>query len=78
MRIMTDKHTSALTLRGPARVPRRRHRGLLLRALDLLLTWQERANERRHLQQLDERMLRDLGLSRADVTSEASKPFWLV
>ena len=41
-----------------------------------LLLWQDRARQRAHLASLDDRMLRDIGLSRADVTGEASKPFW--
>lgn len=42
-----------------------------------LVTWQIRARERKHLASLDERMLRDVGLSRADIARESSKPFWL-
>lgn len=45
-------------------------------ALEALLTWQARANERAHLAALDDRMLRDIGLSRADVAQECAKPFW--
>ncbi len=44
--------------------------------IDLLLTWQERANQRFHLQQMSDHMLKDLGISRADVHLESSKPFW--
>ena len=46
------------------------------RAADLLLTWQQRARDRRQLESLSDHMLRDIGLSRADVLAEASKPFW--
>ena len=46
------------------------------RALRTLLTWQERDRQRRALAQLDARMLRDVGLSRADVAMELHKPFW--
>jgi uncharacterized protein YjiS (DUF1127 family) len=46
------------------------------RAVDLVLTWHERARQRRHLESLNDRMLRDIGLTRADVLAEASKPFW--
>ncbi|MGF1625144.1 MAG: DUF1127 domain-containing protein [Alphaproteobacteria bacterium] len=35
-----------------------------------------RHRARLHLQTLDDRMLKDLGLSRADVSRESSKPFW--
>jgi uncharacterized protein YjiS (DUF1127 family) len=50
--------------------------GAVGRAIDLLLTWQQRARDRRQLESLSDHMLRDIGLSRADVFAEASKPFW--
>jgi uncharacterized protein YjiS (DUF1127 family) len=43
---------------------------------DLILAWQERATERAHLAALDDRLLRDIGLSRSDVEREVSLPFW--
>ena len=46
------------------------------RAVDLLLIWQQRARDRRQLESLSDHMLRDIGLTRADVYAEASKPFW--
>jgi uncharacterized protein YjiS (DUF1127 family) len=42
----------------------------------VLGAWSERAYQRRVLSTLDERMLKDLGLTRADVEREATKPFW--
>ncbi len=44
--------------------------------VDRLLTWHRRSRDRLALGQLDEHMLHDIGLSRADVDHEASKPFW--
>ncbi|MDP6344866.1 MAG: DUF1127 domain-containing protein [Alphaproteobacteria bacterium] len=44
--------------------------------LRLLLAWQERAQQRHRLADLDDRTLQDLGLSRADVANECRKPFW--
>lgn len=41
-----------------------------------LLDWQERARQRRHLAQLDDHMLKDIGLTRVDVARETSKAFW--
>lgn len=38
--------------------------------------WYARAHERRALMELDERLLRDIGVTRADAEHEASKPFW--
>lgn len=58
---------------------RRRVSGLALwlrEVADLLLVWQERARQRRHLRALNDHMLRDIGLTRADVMAESSKPFW--
>ena len=46
------------------------------RFANLLLTWQDRANERHALASLDAHMLRDIGMSRADALREATKPFW--
>jgi len=65
---------------GPLRVPgaglaRWIGRGAAL-ALTALLSWQERARQRRALEGLDDRLLKDIGLSRADVFREAAKRFW--
>lgn len=49
---------------------------LAVRAVDILLTWQERATQRHALAALDTRFLRDMGLLRADAQREAAKPFW--
>lgn len=46
--------------------------------LDILLDWQERAAQRRRLEAMSHRMLRDIGLSRADVARECAKPFWRI
>jgi uncharacterized protein YjiS (DUF1127 family) len=50
--------------------------GVLERACERLLTWQERTQQRRQLETLSDHMLRDIGLSRADVLAEATKRFW--
>lgn len=41
-----------------------------------LAVWQDRRRQRFALARLDDRMLRDIGLTYADVDSEISKPFW--
>ena len=41
-----------------------------------LATWRRRARERAQLREMDERLLRDIGLTRAQVLEEARKPFW--
>ncbi len=46
--------------------------------LKTLLVWQERDQHRRHLAALDDRLLRDMGISRAEAAREAAVPFWRV
>ena len=38
--------------------------------------WRQRKNGRLELARLDERMLRDIGLTRVDADYEINKPFW--
>ncbi|HEU0199603.1 MAG TPA: DUF1127 domain-containing protein [Burkholderiaceae bacterium] len=53
------------------------HRATSLCALlATLRTWRRRAHSRAELAAMDDRMLKDLGLSRAAALYEASKPFW--
>ena len=44
--------------------------------MDTLNAWYIRWQERRELASLDQRALDDIGLSRGDVLTEISKPFW--
>ncbi len=50
--------------------------GVLSRLLATLDLWYERHHQRRQLELLDDRLLRDIGLDRASAWHEASKPFW--
>lgn len=45
--------------------------------LESLLTWRERARQRKALAGLNDRMRRDIGLSGADIHRESTKPFWI-
>ena len=47
-----------------------------LAVFERVCAWQERLGQRRHLDGLDDRLLKDIGLSRADVAREVDKPFW--
>ncbi len=49
---------------------------VLDRLFEAPFVWAERAAERRHLSELDDHMLRDIGLNRADIHTATSKPFW--
>ena len=62
--------------RGAADPATIRWRDLLAALVDQLMTWQERARQRHQLQSLSDHMLHDIGLGRADVEAETSKPFW--
>lgn len=42
----------------------------------LIRTWTQRVEERRHLATLDDHMLRDIGLAHHDILKETSKSFW--
>jgi uncharacterized protein YjiS (DUF1127 family) len=57
---------------------RSRETGRLRRAAERVLAWRERARQRRHLANLNDHMLRDIGHTRGDVRAESSKPFWRV
>lgn len=43
---------------------------------DILLTWIDRARSRQALGGLPDRVLKDIGVSRAEAAREADKPFW--
>ena len=72
----------------PGRVPRttpqavgRRVAGPSLRPVlslvrKMLQQWRRRRRERAELARLDDRMLRDIGITRGDVWQEINKPFW--
>lgn len=53
-----------------------RARAALAALAEALSDWHERAEQRRTLARLDDRLLRDMGLTRSDVEHEVSKPFW--
>lgn len=49
---------------------------IAIRIIEAPIVWMERWEHRQKLRQLDDRLLRDIGLSRADIYREARKPFW--
>src|SRR5262249_23257625 len=51
---------------------------LVVRTGQMLQAIQDRAQERYKLLELDDRMLRDIGLTRADVVRALSRPLWNV
>jgi uncharacterized protein YjiS (DUF1127 family) len=68
-----DRHSHATHTTG---TPGTIENDLLTRALDVLALWQERNRMRHSLAKMDNRLLRDIGLTRDDVRLELRKPFW--
>ena len=56
------------------------HHGRLMRlggaAVRAVWFWIERSRQRRALAELDDRLLRDIGLTRDEARRESSSPFW--
>ena len=46
------------------------------RLFDRVLAWIDRMSQRRRLAELDDRLLSDIGLGRADVEREMARGFW--
>jgi uncharacterized protein YjiS (DUF1127 family) len=59
-----------------AAVPHRLNAGTLGAFASVIVGWFERSRQRRALATLDDRLLRDIGLTRAEAQREATKPFW--
>lgn len=57
-------------------VPEPRLFGALTVLSGLLAVWYARLKQRQDLAELDPRLLRDIGVSRAEAAREAEKPFW--
>ncbi|MBV8535069.1 MAG: DUF1127 domain-containing protein [Alphaproteobacteria bacterium] len=67
--------TAARLSAGLVHAARLTDRGLI-RLFDLIFEWRSRAAERDVMRALDDRMLRDVGLTRVDIERELSKSFW--
>jgi uncharacterized protein YjiS (DUF1127 family) len=50
--------------------------GDVARVFEILKVWQQRNTGRIRLRDIDERMLRDIGITRQDALREFNKPFW--
>jgi uncharacterized protein YjiS (DUF1127 family) len=83
-RLNTRAELSRATSCYPARIPQETQwqasqhplSGFLSGVRAALREWRRRKNGRLELARLDERMLRDIGLTRFDVEYEINKPFW--
>ena len=62
--------------RARRRAMRERVRPILDQAVALLREWRRRSYERAELAKLDDRMLRDIGVTPGEAWHEINKPFW--
>jgi uncharacterized protein YjiS (DUF1127 family) len=60
----------------PAIRPTRDLRDAATRLVVALLRWRELAQQRYRLLSMDDRMLKDIGVTRADALHEGMRPFW--
>ena len=67
-------HPGRETALSPA--PRAYLQRLSLRLFKLFGLWIERRIQRRDLAALDDRLLKDVGISRSEARQETGKPFW--
>jgi uncharacterized protein YjiS (DUF1127 family) len=68
--------TARTAIVAAAESRKRSLRDVLSALTALPLVWQQRAFERFHLRCIDDRLLRDMGMTRQHAEREASKPFW--
>lgn len=74
---MTTQSLTTARLRKLENAPRLPALAALLVLLAVQVTkWSIQSRTRVHLNQLDEHMLNDIGISRADARREANKGFW--
>ena len=71
-KLVTVGSAAAKPVRALAKVRR-----FTVKCLKIIVVWQDRAEQRHALTELNERMLKDIGVSNADAYKEARKPFWL-
>jgi len=57
-------------------LPFRRTGGVRRSLFGLLLLWQDRSIQRYRLGEMDDAMLKDIGISRSEADRESRKPFW--
>lgn len=70
-RLIEDIEISSAAYRAVDRVE-----NFFVAITDTISTWSMRARNRKMLAQMDDRLLKDIGLTRSDVEAEISKHFW--
>ena len=72
----TGRDTRAALQRVHWRTLRHWLRQALERIFAMLREWRRRSRDRAELARFDDRMLRDIGVTRTEIWREISKPFW--
>ena len=67
---------SEISRRGASLPARRRGPSKLCKIFDVLLLWRQRRRERLELAALSDYILKDIGVTRADIEGEFRKMFW--
>jgi uncharacterized protein YjiS (DUF1127 family) len=67
-------HLHRDALRAPVALDRLT--GSVKRAFDSVRAWRQRSRDRAELSALSDRMLSDIGITRADAVFLSNKPFW--
>ena len=73
---MERKNIAGSVTLQAVRVALKTFRNPLTNVVVKLRRWHQLSNERVELSRLSDERLRDIGLSRADVVRESSRPFW--
>ncbi|MFO1067552.1 MAG: DUF1127 domain-containing protein [Geminicoccaceae bacterium] len=73
---MTTLPTTFRTIPGLGHAGRRPANSRLVAAVERLNGWIERYRQRRTLLELNDHLLKDIGVSRVDAEREGYKPFW--
>ena len=71
-KLITAGSAAAKPVRALAKVRR-----FTVKCMQIIVIWQDRAEQRHALRELNDRMLKDIGVSNVDAYKEARKPFWL-
>ncbi len=69
-------HSQVFSFRHQARFMHIDWRAAFASTAATLKLWYQRARQRRRLAQLDEHLLRDIGITPEQARREARKPFW--
>jgi len=73
---IADQRVTRDTVHRRARRDEVRIVDLVVLAFRVVTHWSDRARQRRALAELDDRLLEDAGITRAQVAREIRKPFW--